>query len=66
MFQGNISTATNWNTCIRRVLLQIVLVMLPSVSYDTELEKITIDMEDRKPLTVYNTPVSTTYVVFDE
>lgn len=42
------------------------LVSLPTVEYDHELNTKTVKDKERKPLKVYNCPISTTFAVFDE
>lgn len=41
-------------------------VTLPNVEFDNELQTKTVKDKERKPLKIYNCPVSTTFAVFDE
>lgn len=41
-------------------------VRLPMVEYDPALDNIQVNVETRKALTIYCSPVSTTFVIFDE
>jgi hypothetical protein len=48
------------------IYLLYLSVKLPHVSYDVEKEATVVSTEKRNKLQVYNTPVATTYAIFDE
>ncbi|KAK9693207.1 3prime exoribonuclease family, domain 2 [Popillia japonica] len=41
-------------------------VKLPSVQYDPAIDNQIVNMQEMKPLKVYNVPVSTTFAIFDD
>lgn len=57
-----------WIIQLLQFCLQIkqILVTLPHVEHDVELDTKLVNNEERKPLSVYSTPVCTTFAIFDE
>jgi hypothetical protein len=51
-----------------RILIYLLhlSVKLPHVTYDVETAATVVSTEKRNKLQVYNTPVATTYAIFDE
>jgi hypothetical protein len=48
------------------IYLLYLPVKLPHVSYDVETEATVVTAEKKNEFQVYNTPVATTYAIFDE
>jgi hypothetical protein len=48
------------------ICLLYLSVKLPDVSYDVETAATVVSTEKKNKLQVYNTPVATTYAIFDE
>lgn len=54
------------DACLISLIGALKSVTLPVVEYDASLDKKTVNLEVRKPIPVYSTPVSTTFAIFDE
>lgn len=54
------------DTCLVALTTAMHTVKLPSVQYDPAIDNQIVNMQEMKPLKVYNVPVSTTFAIFDE
>lgn len=54
------------DACVIALVTALRTVKLPHVSYDVEKEATVVSTEKRNKLQVYNTPVATTYAIFDD
>ncbi|XP_072383158.1 exosome complex component RRP43-like [Diabrotica undecimpunctata] len=54
------------DTCLVSFLGAIKTITLPFIDYDPALDNIQVNLEDRKQIEIYNTPVSTTFAIFDD
>ncbi|KAK5643943.1 hypothetical protein RI129_007788 [Pyrocoelia pectoralis] len=54
------------DACLLVLLTALKTVRLPGVEYDAAIDKKTINEDEQKSLSIYNTPVSTTYAMFED
>ncbi|CAH0560452.1 unnamed protein product [Brassicogethes aeneus] len=54
------------DACIIALMGALKTVTLPTVDYDAALDNKLVNIEERHPLKIYSTPVSTTYIIFDD
>ncbi|PNF17952.1 Exosome complex component RRP43 [Cryptotermes secundus] len=55
-----------WDACVIALVAALRTVKLPHVSYDVEAETTVVSPEKRNKLQVHNTPVATTFAIFDD
>jgi len=54
------------DACLLALMTALKTVTLPAVEYDEAIDNKLVNEEDTKALKVYNTPVSTTYAIFED
>lgn len=54
------------DACLLALLTALKTVKLPSVDYDVAIDKKVVNEDEKKSILIYNTPVSTTYAIFED
>ncbi|KAF5302008.1 hypothetical protein FQR65_LT08673 [Abscondita terminalis] len=54
------------DACLLALLTALKTVKLPSVDYDVAIDHKIVNEDEKKSISVYNTPVSTTYAIFED
>ncbi|XP_050299565.1 exosome complex component RRP43-like [Anthonomus grandis grandis] len=54
------------DACLIALMACLKSVTLPHIDYDPALDIKQANLEDRKPLNVYSTPITTTFAIFDD
>merc|ERR1712080_789533 len=54
------------DACVTAMTAALRNVVLPSADYNTETEEITVDTKSKQSLTMRCTPISTSFIIFDD